>query len=113
MIDQRGLPMSEQTQTRPAGSTANRWTLIVTLMLAVAILIPSMLGFVNKFFEFYNVVKGDADGAFALTPIVNYLLASLGFFFLLLWAIGHGMFHDIEAPKHTMLETERRLDESR
>jgi hypothetical protein len=42
---------------------------------------------------------------------VNYLLASLGFFCLFLWAILHGMFRDIEQPKTTMLETERMLDE--
>ena len=95
----------------PQPSRANRWTLIITLVLAAVILVPSLLGFVNKFIEFYRVVKGEADGAFALTPIINYLLASLGFFCLLLWAIGHGMFHDIEAPKRTMLETERLLDE--
>ena len=41
---------------------------------------------------------------------MNYLLASLGFFFLFCWAIGHGMFRDIERPKYTMLENERRLD---
>jgi hypothetical protein len=87
--------------------------LAVTLVLAVLILIPSMLGFINKFIEFYHVARGEADGAFALTPLVNYLLASLGFFCLLLWAIGQGMFHDIEAPKHVMLENERRLDEHR
>ena len=92
-------------------SPSNRWTLVATLILAVLILIPSMLGFVNKFVEFYHVVKGEADGAFALTPIVNYLLASLGFFCLLVWAVFHGMFHDIEAPKRKMLETERLLDQ--
>ncbi len=97
----------------PDSTRTNRWTLIVTLILAVVILIPSMLGFVNKFVEFYRVVRGEADGAFALTPIVNYLLASLGFFCMLIWAICQGMFHDIEAPKRTMLETERRLDEQK
>jgi hypothetical protein len=91
----------------------NRLILAVTLVLAVLILVPSMLGFINKFIEFYHVARGEADGAFALTPLVNYLLASLGFFCLLLWAIGQGMFHDIEAPKHAMLENERRLDEHR
>ncbi len=91
--------------------TQNRWVFITTIILAVAILIPSMLGFINKFIEFYYVARGEVDGAFALTPLVNYLLASLGFFCLLLWAIGHGMFHDIEAPKRAMLETERLLDE--
>ena len=48
---------------------------------------------------------------FAITPVVNYLLASLGFFCLFFWAIYQGMFRDIEAPKFTMLENERRLDE--
>ena len=42
---------------------------------------------------------------------MNYLLASLGFFFLFCWAIYHGMFRDIEAPKYTMLENERMLDD--
>lgn len=91
--------------------TQNRWVLVVTIILAVAILIPSMLGFINKFIEFYYVARGEVDGAFALTPLINYLLASLGFFCLLLWAIGHGMFHDIEAPKRAMLDNEHRLDE--
>ena len=50
------------------------------------------------------IFRGDVDGVFAITPIVNYLLASLGFFFLFCWAIRHGMFRDIERPKYTMLE---------
>ncbi len=101
----------ESKSTAPPASPRVNWTLIVTLILAVGILIPSMLGFVNKFVEFYHVARGEADGAFAFTPMVNYLLASLGFFCMLIWAIGHGMFHDVEAPKHTMLENERRLDQ--
>lgn len=88
-----------------------RGVFIVTIVLAVLILIPSLIGFASKLVEFYHVVKGKADGAFALTPIVNYVLASLGFLCLLVWAAGHGMFHDLEAPKHAMLAQERRLDE--
>ncbi len=90
-----------------------RTMFIVTAVLAVLILVPSGVGFVNKLFEFYGVIKGEASGAFAFTPVVNYLLASMGFLCLMLWAIGHGMFHDIERPKQTMLETERMLDEQR
>ena len=75
------------------------------------ILVPSLLGFANKFREFILIFRGDVDGVFAITPIVNYLLASLGFFFLFCWAICHGMFRDIERPKYAMLETERQLDE--
>lgn len=93
--------------TQPKSS---RTVAIVTAVLGVVILVPSMLGFVNKLIEFGNVIGGDAEGAFAMTPIVNYLLASLGFFCLLIWTAGQGMFRDIEAPKHAMLEREQSLD---
>ena len=75
------------------------------------ILVPSLLGFANKFREFILLYRGDVDGVFAITPIMNYLLASLGFFFLFCWAICHGMFRDLEGPKYAMLENERMLDE--
>lgn len=91
-------------------SKTPRGVLITTVILGFVILIPSMLGFVNKLIEFFHVIEGDPDGAFAMTPIMNYLLASLGFFFLLVGAAFHGMFHDIEAPKRTMLEREDQLD---
>ena len=87
-----------------------RGVMIATIVLGIVILIPSMMGFVNKFREFVHIVKGDPDGAFALTPIVNYLLASGGFFCFLIWAAFQGMFHDIEAPKRDMLARERALD---
>ncbi len=89
------------------GSTA-AW--VVTIIFAVLILIPSMLGFVMKFMELINLSQGDADGGFAITPVVNYLLASAGFFFLLLWAAINGMFNDLEEPKYHMLENEKLLD---
>ncbi|HHM12601.1 MAG TPA: cbb3-type cytochrome oxidase assembly protein CcoS [Planctomycetaceae bacterium] len=44
--------------------------------------------------------------------MVNYVLVGIGFLFLLGWAIFTGMFHDIEAPKYTMLERERELDQA-
>jgi hypothetical protein len=90
--------------------TTRRSQVITTIIFALAILIPSFVGFANKFREFILIYRGDVDGVFAITPIVNYLLASLGFFFLFCWAIGHGMFRDIERPKYTMLENERKLD---
>ena len=91
-------------------SSTRRSQVITTIVFALAILIPSFVGFANKFREFILIFRGDVDGVFAITPIVNYLLASLGFFFLFCWAIGHGMFRDIERPKYTMLENERKLD---
>ena len=84
------------------------WT---TVGFALLILIPSMIGFSNKFREFVLLIRGDVDGIFAITPVVNYLLASLGFFCLFFWAIYQGMFRDIEAPKFQLLENERKLDD--
>ena len=83
---------------------------VVTIIFAVLILIPSAIGFVMKFMELINLSQGDTDGGFAITPVVNYLLASAGFFFLLLWAAINGMFNDLEHPKFTMLENEEMLD---
>jgi hypothetical protein len=91
--------------------TTSRAQVLTTIGFALLILVPSLLGFANKFREFILLYRGDVDGVFAITPIVNYLLASLGFFCLFFWAIYQGMFRDIEAPKFTMLENERKLDE--
>src|SRR5271166_6283304 len=99
--------MKENT-LRPG--TTKRSQVITTIVFALVILIPSFVGFANKFREFLQIYRGEVDGVFAITPIVNYLLASLGFFFLFCWAICHGMFRDIERPKYEMLENERRLD---
>lgn len=93
-------------------SATTRSQRITTLVLALVILIPSCFGFGNKFREFILLFRGDVDGVFAITPIMNYLLASLGFFCLFCWAILHGMFRDIEQPKTAMLETERLLDDA-
>lgn len=85
----------------------------LTLLFAVLILVPSCLGFSNKFIEFVLVFRGDVDGAFAIAPIANYLLASLGFFLMFCWAAMNGMFRDIERPKYNMLENEQILDSQR
>jgi hypothetical protein len=90
---------------------ATRTHRVVMLLMAVAVLVPSLFGFGTKFIEFIALYRGDVEGAFAISPIVNYLLASLGFLFLFGWAAFGGMFRDIEAPKYTMLENEMRLDE--
>jgi len=100
-------------QERRPGMNRSRLRSHVTLVLAILILIPSFFGFGSKFVEFFAIYSGEADGAFAVAPILNYLLASLGFFMLLLWAAANGMFHNIEKPKITMLEIEQRLDRER
>jgi hypothetical protein len=82
---------------------------ITTVILAVFILVPACYGFGRKFIELLALV-GDEEGSFAILPVVNYLLASLGFAMLFVWAMLGGMFRDIEAPKRTMLDNEARLD---
>ena len=102
--------------TTPAASPSNRalrlrkqrWT---TLFFAMLVLIPSGYGFTRKFLELLALTRGEVDGAFAITPVLNYLLTSLGFFFLFCWATINGMFGDIEQPKRAMLENERMLDD--
>lgn len=95
---------------KSAESTTPRGVMIATAVLAVIILLPSLAGFVNKFYEFMHATSQNADGAYVLTPMVNYFLATCGFFCLLMWAAIHGMFHDIEAPKRIMLGRESELD---
>lgn len=95
-----------EQQARPS-----RVKTAVLVVMSVAILVPSMAGFVMKFIEFIHTFRSASDGAFAITPMLNYALASLGFFCMLIWATFNGMFHDIERPKHTMLEIEEMLNE--
>ena len=83
---------------------------LVMLIMTLAVLLPSLYGFGTKLFEFIALFRGDVDGAFAISPVLNYLLASLGFLCLFLWAAMHGMFRDVERPKFTMLENEAWLD---
>ena len=93
--------------------SSTKWQTRITLLLAVLILIPSGYGFVGKFIELVRVYQGDASGAFAVAPVMNYLLASTGFFCLLLWAASRGMFRDVEGPKHEMLRQEELLEQHR
>jgi len=89
--------------------TCNR-THWLTWTLTVAVLIPAILGFGNKFLDLVLVVQGDEEGAFAVTPIVNYLLATAGFFCLLLWSATQGAFHNLNEPSQRMFDNEKRLD---
>jgi hypothetical protein len=98
--------MSEPNKVEET-SALHRW---IVIALAVVILGASMYGFGDKFVQFIKVARGERDGMFALTPIINYLMASFGFLCLLGWAAANGMFHDIELPKYTMLENDERLE---
>lgn len=88
---------------------AQRSSNVVTIMF-VPVLVATCYFFGIKFYELVRVAVYEPDGAFAVTPIVNYLLAGLGFLCMLGWATYNGMFRDIERPKITMLDNEQRLD---
>ena len=93
--------------SRSSADRRRNWT---TAILGILILIPSMYGFIGKFIEFVHVYRGTPGGEFAVAPILNYLLATLGFACMLLWATAHGMFRDVEQPKYDMLKNEEFLD---
>ena len=82
----------------------------LTWFFAALVLIPTILGFANKFLDLILVVQGDEDGAFAVTPIVNYLFATAGFLCLLVWTAMQGAFQDLDAPSQAMFDNEQRLD---
>ncbi len=88
----------------------NRWPWR-RIAAAIIVLGPCLFGFGGKFWELVQIVRGDVEGVFALTPIANYLLASFGFLLLCLWGASQGVFHDLEAPKYVMLEREKLLNE--
>ena len=95
------------TDTKCMTTRGQMW---LTVAFAVFLLTPSLYGFACKFIEFIHIFRGNVDGVFAITPITNYLFASLGFFCMMCWALGQGMFADIERPKQQMLEMEAMLD---
>lgn len=81
-----------------------------TWLFSAMVLIPVILGFSNKFLDLILIIQGDEEGAFAATPIVNYLFATAGFFCLMLWTACQGAFHELDTPSHVMFENEQRLD---
>jgi nitrogen fixation-related uncharacterized protein len=88
-----------------------RWRSFLFHALAVAFfLVPAGIGFTVKYLDLLILFGSGEEGAFAIMPVMNYLLCSLGFFMLFFWAVRHGMFRDIEQVKHKMLETEAKLD---
>ncbi|RME37334.1 MAG: hypothetical protein D6788_09705 [Planctomycetota bacterium] len=80
-------------------------------VLTVVIVVPAAYGFLSKLIDFIYTFRTDAEGRFTIIPIMNYLLVTAGMACLLVWATFGGMFRDVEGPKYTMLERERRLDE--
>jgi hypothetical protein len=100
----------------PQRTKAEKYRDIFVTALAVVIFAACIYGFGQKLLELvYLVMSPDSaasEGVFAVAPLMNYLLASAGFACLLGWAACHGMFHDIERPKKTMLEYDQMLDKN-
>lgn len=103
-------PLPAMIDMTPTTRQQNRRSLWATTGFALMILIPCLYGFGGKFIEFIQLYRGDVDGVFAISPILNYLLASMGFLCLFCWAVTQGMFRDIELPKRTMLDIQNELD---
>jgi hypothetical protein len=92
-------------------STPFRWRSFLFHLLAISFfLVPAGVGFIVKYLDLLILFGSGEEGAFAIMPIMNYLLCSLGFFMLFFWAVRHGMFREIEQAKHKMLEQEWQLD---
>ena len=90
--------------------TDTRLKRIVLWVLAVCILGPASVGFVEKLMLFIKAVQKDQVAGFTIIPVVNYFIVTAGMICLLCWAIAHGMFRDVEKPKYDMLEREQSLD---
>lgn len=82
----------------------------IIIGMAVLIIVPSAIGFTEKFIQFVRTLSSDDGGHFTVIPILNYLIVTAGFTCLLVWATAHGMFRDVEKPKFKLLEQEEELN---
>lgn len=96
---------------KSTASGGSRTKVVTVMIMTVIIVVPAAYGFGARMLEFIRTYASADGGGFAIVPILNYTLVSIGFICLLVWAVAHGMFRDIEKPKHTLLEQEDRLDE--
>ena len=83
---------------------------IFLIVFALLILAPAGYGFIEKLMLFVLAMKHQLIGGFVSLPVVKYLIVSAGMVCLLIWAIKHGMFRNIENPKYDMLEREEELE---
>jgi hypothetical protein len=84
----------------------------IPIIFGLVIFIPCILGFGTKFLELIKLSHTDLEGRFALTPVVNYLLATIGFLCLFVWGALRGTFHNVEDAKQRMLDFDELIDEA-
>jgi nitrogen fixation-related uncharacterized protein len=92
----------------PAGRTSRvlRWV-TATMLVAIA---AGGAGFAYKLIQFSKEALTSEVASFALVPILTYVLVSIGFSCLFVWALCRGQFTDVEGPKYRLLELEERHD---
>ena len=86
-----------------AGGVTQRTSRMVHAFFITAVLAAGGM-FIFKLFSFLKTIKRDEMAGFAFDPIVTYGFVAMGFLFLLAWAYMSGQFHDVESPKHEMLD---------
>ncbi|MDX1961580.1 MAG: hypothetical protein SFX18_00415 [Pirellulales bacterium] len=96
------MPVPSKTRTQ----IITKWSIICLVILG-----PCLVTFGGKIQMLIEAYQGEAEWAFAVTPVVNYVIASAGFVCLFIWAALNGMFRDLEEPKLTMLANEQLLDQ--
>jgi len=96
-----------------AGSAGREpWSLrtAVALIFAVLVLVVAGLAFTYKMSEFaMTIVEGDIAG-FGAAAVSVYLIGIVPIFFLTLWAVFTGKFHDIERPKYRLFELDDEIE---
>jgi hypothetical protein len=84
----------------------------IPIIFALVIFIPCIFGFGTKFLELVKLSHTDLEGRFALTPVVNYLLATIGFLCMFVWGAMRGTFHNVEDAKQRMLDVDEMIEEA-
>ncbi len=89
---------------------------------SIIMLLTAGTAFIMKLIEFFVTLSDDSnkiieDGivnqnAFAVMPLVTYLLVASGFGCLLIWSYLSGHYKDVEKAKYRMLEFQEMFDKA-
>lgn len=95
--------------TDPKAPETRLWKRFWVIFFGVGTFIGG-LGFSMKIWSFMHDLMDAGGIQFAAIHLGTYFLVAIGFVLLLTFAFLRGHFSDIEAPKFTMIEEERRHD---
>lgn len=102
--------MSQAQTPQPGDRGPMNRTAIALCIVTAIFLIPALLGVIKSFIKFARTIATDDGDSVVIIPMLSYLCMAAGFACLLVWAVAHGMFNDIEKPKFTLLKREAELD---